>query len=78
MGTSVKVHKLPIPCERHILAAADVPTVTAILEAVEHLLPMLAQAPSPTPKKNLVDRSWGNMDQYRLLAPVDVNSGIPA
>jgi hypothetical protein len=33
-------------------AAADVPMVTAMRDTVEHLLPMLAHAPSPKPKNN--------------------------
>ena len=45
---------------RHTRAAADVPIVTAILclslsdnDKHPHLLPTLAAAPSPIPKKNL-------------------------
>ena len=56
-------------------AAADVPIVTAILLSVEHLLPILAQAPSPSPKNrrqppplSLFPCNSGHRSQYGLLA----------
>jgi hypothetical protein len=52
------------PLRRQTCAATDVPVVTAIRDPVEHLLPMLAQAPSPMPKKTCAVRNSGHILQY--------------
>lgn len=63
-------------CRIHVRAAADVPIVTAIRDDVVHLLPILAHAPSPIPKKNFVSRNSTNRVQYGFFTSITSSSSL--